>query len=185
MLGTQELDTAGEVSQEQSRILSLALLAALLFMQPSIQLAFRAERACSRFISNYSATNMPKSCRAALSSQPLLMLLTAQIQVQLCAVELHEVHIVSALNPVKVPLNGNPSLQHIICTTRLSVICKLAENTLNALFMSLIKTQPYQCQYRFLRDTTWYRSPLDTEALITNPWMQSSSQFLILLVVHQ
>lgn len=71
------------------------------------------------------------------------MLLTAQIQVQLCVFELHEVHIVSVLNPVKVPLNGNPSLQHIICTTRLSVICKLAENTLNPLFMSLIKTQPY------------------------------------------
>lgn len=73
---------------------------------------------------------------------------------QLDIVELHEVHIVSVLKPVKFPLDGILSLQNISCTTHLSVICKLAENALNPLFLSLMKTQSYQCQYRPLRGTT-------------------------------
>jgi len=37
-------------------------------------------------------------------------------------VELHEVHTCPPLNPVKVPLNGIPSLQRVDLTTQLSVM---------------------------------------------------------------
>lgn len=115
-------------AEQRDRVLSLTLLAKLLFVQPSMQLTSRVERACSRFISNFSSTSVPKSRRAALNSQPLLG-----------TAELHEVHIVSVLKPIKVPLNSILSLQHISCTAHLSVICKLAENALNPLFLSVLR----------------------------------------------
>ncbi|KAK4832391.1 hypothetical protein QYF61_022246 [Mycteria americana] len=44
---------------------------------------------------------------------------------------LHEVHMGSLLKPVKVPLDGIPSLKHISYTTELGAICKFAEGALN------------------------------------------------------
>ena len=46
-------------------------------------------------------------------------------------VELHEVRTGSPLKPVKVCLDGSPSLQSVDCTTQFSVIGKLAEAALN------------------------------------------------------
>ncbi|KAK4828346.1 hypothetical protein QYF61_026007 [Mycteria americana] len=74
-------------------------------------------------------------CRATLNPfipQSVLILQIALAQVQDLALgltELHEVHMGPLLKPVKVPLDGIPSLKHINCTTQLGVICKLAEGT--------------------------------------------------------
>ena len=46
-------------------------------------------------------------------------------------VELHEVHAGPPLQPVKVPLNGIPSLQRVNQTTQLGVVGKLAEGALS------------------------------------------------------
>ncbi|KAK4827794.1 hypothetical protein QYF61_021747 [Mycteria americana] len=46
-------------------------------------------------------------------------------------VELHEACTGPSLKPVKVPLDGIPSLQSIDCTTQLGVVSKLAEGALN------------------------------------------------------
>ena len=46
-------------------------------------------------------------------------------------VELHEVRTGPPLKPVKVPLDGIPSLQRVDRTTQLGVIGKLAEGALN------------------------------------------------------
>ncbi|KAK4829273.1 hypothetical protein QYF61_002665 [Mycteria americana] len=46
-------------------------------------------------------------------------------------IELHEVGMGPLLKPVKVPLDGIPSLKCINCTTHLGVICKPAESALN------------------------------------------------------
>ncbi|KAK4831361.1 hypothetical protein QYF61_017492 [Mycteria americana] len=76
-------------------------------------------------------------CRTALNPffpQSVLILGIALIQVQdlaLGLVELHEVHMGPLLKPVKVSLDGIPSLRHANCTTQLGVICKLAEGALN------------------------------------------------------
>ncbi|KAK4806919.1 LOW QUALITY PROTEIN: hypothetical protein QYF61_012640 [Mycteria americana] len=73
-------------------------------------------------------------CRAALNPfipQSVLILGIALTQVQdlvLGLVELHEVHMGPLLKPVKIPLDGSPSLY---CTTQLGVIYKLAEVALN------------------------------------------------------
>ncbi|KAK4806146.1 hypothetical protein QYF61_001069 [Mycteria americana] len=83
-------------------------------------------------------------CRAALNAfitQSVLILGTAPTQVQdlaLGLVELHEVRTGLLLQPVKVPLDGIPSLRHVNCTTQLGVIRNLAEGALNPT-MSLMK----------------------------------------------
>ncbi|KAK4805320.1 hypothetical protein QYF61_018183 [Mycteria americana] len=75
--------------------------------------------------------------RAALNPfipQPVLILVIALTRVQDLAhglVELQEIHMGLLLKPVKVPLDGIPSLKHINCTTQLGVFCKLAEGALN------------------------------------------------------
>ena len=46
-------------------------------------------------------------------------------------VELHEFHMGSLLQPVKVPLDGILSLKYIKCTTQLGVICKFAKGALD------------------------------------------------------
>ncbi|KAK4808830.1 hypothetical protein QYF61_001338 [Mycteria americana] len=74
--------------------------------------------------------------RAAInpySTQPVFVLGTAPTHVQdlaLGLVELHEVRTGPPLKPVKVPLDGMPSLQHVDHTTQLGVIGKLAEGAL-------------------------------------------------------
>ncbi|KAK4808976.1 hypothetical protein QYF61_015210 [Mycteria americana] len=64
----------------------------------------------------------------------VLILGIALTQVQdlaLRIVEVHEVCMGPLLKPVKVALDGIPSLLRINCTTELGVICKLAEGALN------------------------------------------------------
>ncbi|KAK4827796.1 hypothetical protein QYF61_021788 [Mycteria americana] len=76
-------------------------------------------------------------CRAALNpliAQPVSMFGIAPTQVQDLALglaEFHEVHTGPPLKPVKVPLDGIPSLQHVDHTTQLGVIRRLAEGALN------------------------------------------------------
>jgi len=58
------------------------------------------------------------------------MLVIASTQVQdliLSLVALCEVYRGSLLKPVKIPLDGIPSLKLLSCTTQLGVICKFAE----------------------------------------------------------
>ena len=60
--------------------------------------------------------------------------MTALIQVQDLALglaELNAVHMGPLLKPVKVPLDGIPSLKQTNCITLLGVTCKLAEGALN------------------------------------------------------
>ena len=45
--------------------------------------------------------------------------------------EPHEVHVGPPLKPVKVPLDGIPSLKCVNCTTQCGVICKLAEGAVD------------------------------------------------------
>jgi len=46
-------------------------------------------------------------------------------------VELFDVHTGSLLKPAKVIMDGIPTLKHLICTTQLNVIHKLAEDALS------------------------------------------------------
>jgi len=71
---------------------------------------------------------------STLSAQLLFVLgiaLTQMLDLALGLVEPHQVCTGSPLKPIKVPLDGIPSLQHIDCTTQLAVIGKLAEGALN------------------------------------------------------
>ena len=68
------------------------------------------------------------------SAQPVFVLgitLTPVQDLALGLVELHEACMGPPLKPVKVPLDGIPSLQHVDRTTQLGVIGKLAEGALN------------------------------------------------------
>ncbi|KAK4824932.1 hypothetical protein QYF61_021552 [Mycteria americana] len=97
--------------------------------------------------------------RAALnpfSAQPVFVLGIAPTHVQdlaLGLVELHEVHTGPPLKPVKVPLDGTPSLQHVDRTTQLGVVGKLAEGALNSP-VHVTDKDVKQCwsQYRPLRN---------------------------------
>lgn len=53
-----------------------------------------------------------------------------EILLALGLIELHEVHTGSPLKPVRVPLVGSPSLQHVSCTPRLCVVGSVAEGAL-------------------------------------------------------
>ncbi|KAK4824261.1 hypothetical protein QYF61_012527 [Mycteria americana] len=105
--------------------------------------------------------------RAALnpfSAQPVFVLEIAPTRVQdlaLGLVELHEVCMGPLLKPVKVPLDGTPSLQHVDCTTQLGVISKLAEGALNP-------TVPVADKDRPLRNVTHHWSPLGHGAIDCN-----------------
>jgi len=75
--------------------------------------------------------------RAALNSfsaQPVFVLGIAPTHVQdlaLGLLKLHEVRTGPPLEPVRVPLDGIPSLQRVDCTTQLGVVSKLAEGALD------------------------------------------------------
>ncbi|KAJ7399076.1 hypothetical protein BTVI_118605 [Pitangus sulphuratus] len=69
-----------------------------------------------------------------LCDHPMIVLGIALTQLQHLAlgpVELHEVCIGPPLKPVKVSLDGIPSLEYVNCTTQLGVISKLAEGEQN------------------------------------------------------
>ncbi|KAK4826593.1 hypothetical protein QYF61_010355 [Mycteria americana] len=101
-------------------------------------------------------------CRAALNPfmpQPILILGIAPTQAQdlgLGLVELHEVYKAPLLQPVKVPLDGIPSLKCINFTTQLGVISKLADGALNATVSVINKIiEQYSSQCGLLKDTTY------------------------------
>ncbi|GAB0183112.1 cAMP-dependent protein kinase inhibitor alpha [Grus japonensis] len=105
--------------------------------------------------------------RAAFNSfftQPVVLLGIEPTHVQdlaLGLVELHEVHIGPPLQPVKVPLDGIPSLQRVNHTTQLGVVSNLAEGALDPT-VHVADKDVEQCwsQYRPLRNATRHRSPL-------------------------
>jgi len=98
-----------------------------------------------------------------LSAQPVLVFGTAPAHVQDLAlghVELHVVRAVPPLQPVKVPLNGIASLQHMDHTTQLGVASKLAEHALSPTVHVADKhIKQLRPQYRPLRHTTHHWSP--------------------------
>ncbi|KAK4821259.1 hypothetical protein QYF61_017137 [Mycteria americana] len=113
--------------------------------------------------------------RAALSPfsvQPVFVLGIAPTHVQdlaLGLVELHEVHMGPPLKPVKVPLDGIPSLQRVICTTQLGIIGKLAEGALNpAVHVTNKDVKQRRSQYQPLKNATHHRSPLGHRAIDHN-----------------
>ncbi|KAK4829762.1 hypothetical protein QYF61_006486 [Mycteria americana] len=113
--------------------------------------------------------------RAALnpfSTQPVFVLGIAPTHVQDLALglfELHEVHTVPPLKPVKVPLDGIPSLQHVDRTTQLGVIGKLAEGALNpTVHVTNKDVKQRWSQHRPLRNATHHWSPLGYQAIDRN-----------------
>ncbi|GAB0209612.1 hypothetical protein GRJ2_003426900 [Grus japonensis] len=75
-------------------------------------------------------------------------------------VELHKVRTGRLLKPIKVPLDGIPSLKRINRTTQLGVICKFAEGALSpTIYVIDEDIEQYWSQYRPLRDTTRYWFP--------------------------
>ena len=120
-------------AEQRGRITSLDLLATLLLMQSSVQLAFWAVSAHCWLMPSFSSTSTPKSFSAGLlsiPSSPVLILGAALTQVQdlaLGLVELHEIPTVPPLQLVQVSLDDILSFSHVGYTTQLGVICKLAE----------------------------------------------------------
>ena len=95
-------------------------------------------------------------------------------------VEPHHVYMGPLLQPVRVPLDGFPSLQCINYTTQLGVICKLAEGALDSTVCACV--EEHWSQDRPLGDTTCDRPPPrhrtvdhDPFAVISkpvlNPWI--------------
>ncbi|KAK4824031.1 hypothetical protein QYF61_009622 [Mycteria americana] len=84
------------------------------------------------------------------STQPVFVLGIALTHVQDLALglaELHEVGTGPNLKPVKVPLDGTPSLQRVDCTTWLGVISKLAEGALSPT-VYVIDKDVKQCRHQ-------------------------------------
>ncbi|KAK4831337.1 hypothetical protein QYF61_017468 [Mycteria americana] len=162
----------------RGRITSLDLLVTLLLMQPRIWLAFWAASAHCWLMLSFSSTNTPKSFssgRAALnpfSAQPVFVLGIAPTHVQdlaLGPVELHEVRTGPPLKPVRVPLEGIPSLWHVNSTTQLGDIGKLAEGALNPTVHVADKDVKQRWfQYRPLRNATCPWFPLGHRAVDRN-----------------
>ncbi|XP_009980144.1 PREDICTED: testosterone 17-beta-dehydrogenase 3-like [Tauraco erythrolophus] len=73
-------------------------------------------------------------------------------------VELHDVHISAPLKPVKVPLDGIPSLKHVSCSTHPDVICIFAEGTLNP-NVYVIDEDMEQYQSKARQDTSAFHDP--------------------------
>jgi len=84
-------------------------------------------------IHQYPQALLLRAALEPLSAQTVLVFGVAPTHVQdlaLGLVELYAVHAGPPLQPVKVPLNGIPSLQRINHTTQLRVVGKLAEGAL-------------------------------------------------------
>ncbi|KAK4824941.1 hypothetical protein QYF61_021561 [Mycteria americana] len=116
------------------------------------------------FIHQYPQVLLRRAALKPFIFQSVLLLGIALIQVQNLAlgfVELHAVCTGPLLKPVKVPLDGIPSLQRIDCTTQLGVIHKLAEAALGpTVYIIGEDIKQYWSQYEPLRDTTCYWFPL-------------------------
>ena len=114
------------------------LLAVLVLMKPRIQLlsGLQMHVAGSRWASRQPTPWSPSphgSARNPFSVLPVFVLGIAPTYVQDIAfvLELQAVHTSPPLKPVKVPLDGIPSCQHVDSTKQLGVICRLAEGALS------------------------------------------------------
>ncbi|PKU44393.1 hypothetical protein llap_5336 [Limosa lapponica baueri] len=108
----------------------------------------------------------------AFSAQPVFVFRIAATQVQdlvLSLVELHEVSMGPSLKPVKFPLGGIPSFQHVDRSTQLGVVRKLAEGAHNPTAHVANKdVRQYQSQYRPLRSTTRHWFPFGHRTIDCN-----------------
>ncbi|GAB0191166.1 hypothetical protein GRJ2_001581900 [Grus japonensis] len=126
---------------------------------------------------SFSSPNIPKSfCSGLLSVHSLpslvVVLRVAPTPVQDLALGLVELHVVRMdlpLKPVKVPVDGIPSLQRVDRTTQIGVISKLAEGTLDPT-VHVANKDVKQClsQYQPLRNATCHWSPLGHKAIDHN-----------------
>ncbi|KAK4811117.1 hypothetical protein QYF61_019748 [Mycteria americana] len=123
----------------RGRITSLNLLATLHLYAAQDAIGFLG---CKRtlpahvlfFIHQYPQVLLCRAAPNPFIPQPVLILEVAPSQEQDLAfglVELHEVCMGPPPKPVKVPLDGIPSLRHVNHTTQLGVIHKLAEGAFN------------------------------------------------------
>ncbi|PKU44258.1 hypothetical protein llap_5451 [Limosa lapponica baueri] len=81
-------------------------------------------------------------------------------------IELHEVYAGPLLKPVKVPLDGIPSLQYVNRSTQLGVIGKLAEGALSSTIHVANKDVKWFCsQYRPPRNAACHCLPLGHRAI--------------------
>ncbi|KAK4826170.1 hypothetical protein QYF61_006032 [Mycteria americana] len=98
---------------------------------------------CPVFIHHYHQVLFRRAALNPFILQSVLILGIALTQVQdlaLGLVELHDVHMGPVLKPVKVPLDGIPSLKRIKCTTQLGVICRLSEGS--SYYLQMISMLP-------------------------------------------
>ena len=130
-------------AEQRGRIPSLGLLTTLLLDAAQVVVGLLG---CEHTLLGHVElliNQHPKSFSwGSFSTQPVFVLGIALIYVPdlaLGLVELHEVCMGPPLKPVKVSLDGIPSLQHVDRTTQLGVVGKLAEGALNPT-MSLTKT---------------------------------------------
>jgi len=123
-------------------------------------------------IHQYPQVLLLRAALEPLSAQPVLVFGIAPTHVQdlvLGLAELHAVHTGPPLQPVKVPLNGIPSLQSVNHTTQLGVIGKLAEGALGpTVHVTNKDIEQHQPQYRPLRHTTRHWSPPGHQAIDCN-----------------
>ena len=114
------------------------------------------------FINQCPQVLLGRAAPNSFSAQPVSVLGIAPTQMQdlaLGLLELYEVHTPASL-PVKVPLDGMPSLHCVNHITQLGVICKLAEGSLNLTVHVADKyVKQHQSQYQPLRNTTHHWSP--------------------------
>ena len=84
-------------------------------------------------VNQYPPVLLLRAALEPLSAQPVLVFGIAPTHVQDLALDLVGLHVAHAgppLQPVKVLLNGIPSLLHVNHTTKLGVVSKLAEGAL-------------------------------------------------------
>ncbi|GAB0205260.1 hypothetical protein GRJ2_002991600 [Grus japonensis] len=181
VLGTPDLDTVLQVESHKSRVEGQNHLP-----RPAGHTSFDAAQdtvgflGCKRtllahvelLINQYPQVLLLRAALNPFPAQPLAALGIAPTHVQNLAlglVELHGVHIGPPLNPVRVPLDGIPSLQCVSCTTQLGVVGKLAEGALSPT-VHVTDKDVEQCrsQYQLLRNATCHWSPLGYQAVDGN-----------------
>ncbi|GAB0186614.1 mitochondrial enolase superfamily member 1 [Grus japonensis] len=190
MLGTPELDTVLQVGSHQNRVEGQDHLPL-----PAGHASFDAAQdtvgflGCKRtlpahvelFINQHPQVLLLRAAFNPFLAQPVVVLgiaLTHMQDLALGLVELHEFRMGPPLQPVKVPLDGIPSLQRVNHTTQLGVIGKLAEGALDPTVHVTDKdVKQHWSQYRPLRNTTCHWCPLGSQAIDCN--FLSVSQFLM------
>jgi len=172
MLGAPELDAVLQVGSHQSRVEGQNHLpqpaghASLDVAQDTVGLLgckCTLPVHVELLIHHYPLVLLLRAALEPLSAQPVFVFGIAPTQVQdlaLALVELHEVHTGAPLQPVKVPLNGIPSLQCVNHTTQLGAVGKIAEDALSPTVHVADKDiKQHRPQHRPLRHNTCHWSP--------------------------